>query len=192
MTDAKCTERLPADRGFADRAKMTRGPGGNWLCRRCANECTGSRARTFCSPACVHEWRSRTDPAYQARHVLERDKGVCAICRVDTIAASKELRGLWNAARADMAGWSWWVARPDWIPIALREWEIARQRLGWSLKRALSSSRAWDMDHIVPVVEGGGSCGLENLRTLCPACHTRVTNELRARLKAARVRGATL
>ena len=39
-----------------------------------------------------------------------------------------------------------------------------------------------------PVVEGGGSCGLENLRTLCWECHRKVTRELavrRGRIRAA-------
>lgn len=44
----------------------------------------------------------------------------------------------------------------------------------------------WDMDHIVPVVEGGGNCGLENYRTLCRPCHRRETAALRKRLAAAR------
>jgi hypothetical protein len=35
----------------------------------------------------------------------------------------------------------------------------------------------------VPVVEGGGECGIENIRTLCLGCHTSVTRELRGRLK---------
>lgn len=39
-----------------------------------------------------------------------------------------------------------------------------------------------DCDHIVPVSEGGGCCGLDNLRILCSACHGRVTGELRKRL----------
>ena len=35
------------------------------------------------------------------------------------------------------------------------------------------------MDHIVPVVHGGGgACGLDNLRTLCRACHHRATARL--------------
>lgn len=33
-----------------------------------------------------------------------------------------------------------------------------------------------------PVAEGGGQCGLENLRTLCLPCHRKVTAELKARL----------
>lgn len=40
----------------------------------------------------------------------------------------------------------------------------------------------WEADHIVPVIEGGGECGLAGLRTLCTACHLRETRALRRRL----------
>jgi 5-methylcytosine-specific restriction endonuclease McrA len=33
------------------------------------------------------------------------------------------------------------------------------------------------------VVEGGGECTLENMRTLCIPCHKRATADLRQRLK---------
>jgi 5-methylcytosine-specific restriction enzyme A len=36
----------------------------------------------------------------------------------------------------------------------------------------------WEMDHITPVVLGGGLCGLDNLRTLCVACHKGFTASL--------------
>src|SRR5262249_30993667 len=54
----------------------------------------------------------------------------------------------------------------------------------WGLKR-ISRSSLWDADHIVPVVEGGGECDLENLRTLCLICHRQQTLALRRRLGAA-------
>jgi len=44
----------------------------------------------------------------------------------------------------------------------------------------------WQADHIVPVIEGGGGTGPENLRTLCLGCHRKVTQELMARRRAAR------
>jgi hypothetical protein len=44
----------------------------------------------------------------------------------------------------------------------------------------------WDMDHITPVVEGGGGCGLDNLRTLCIPCHRAETAKLAARRAADR------
>lgn len=40
----------------------------------------------------------------------------------------------------------------------------------------------WEMDHIQPVQWGGGSCGLENLQTLCAACH-RVKTRRQRRMK---------
>lgn len=40
----------------------------------------------------------------------------------------------------------------------------------------------WDLDHIIPVIEGGGALGPENWRTLCRlTCHKRATAELAAR-----------
>ena len=39
----------------------------------------------------------------------------------------------------------------------------------------------WQVDHIKPVIEGGGECGLDNLRTLCTDCHKQETKELAAR-----------
>ena len=44
----------------------------------------------------------------------------------------------------------------------------------------------WQADHIVAVVEGGGECSLENLRTLCTACHKAETADLAARLANAK------
>lgn len=57
---------------------------------------------------------------------------------------------------------------------------------GLKRPRARGTGHLWQADHIVPVVEGGGECSIENLRTLCTACHQRETNELRARLSEAR------
>jgi 5-methylcytosine-specific restriction enzyme A len=51
----------------------------------------------------------------------------------------------------------------------------------WGLKPRRRKS-LWDADHIVPVVEGGGECDLDNLRTLCLRCHRQVTSDLRERL----------
>ncbi len=39
------------------------------------------------------------------------------------------------------------------------------------LVRTALEGHAWQADHIVPVYAGGGLCTVENLRTLCVACH---------------------
>lgn len=44
----------------------------------------------------------------------------------------------------------------------------------------------WEMDHIIPVAEGGGLCGLDGYRTLCKVCHGRESGALRKRLNAAK------
>ena len=39
----------------------------------------------------------------------------------------------------------------------------------------LSPFKMWELDHIRPVADGGGECGLDNYRLLCSACHGNVT-----------------
>jgi len=109
----------------------------------------------------VHEWKIRTNPGYLRDQVLQRDRGVCAICRIDTRAAYFELKRSRGTHRERL---------------------LAR----WGLKR-MNRRSLWDADHIVPVAEGGGECDLDNLRTLCLVCHRQQTLELRHRLPARRV-----
>ena len=42
----------------------------------------------------------------------------------------------------------------------------------------LQKGSVWQADHITPVVSGGGSCDLSNIRTLCRCCHLEVTKKL--------------
>jgi 5-methylcytosine-specific restriction enzyme A len=140
--------------GRADRSALPTGATGRPLCRWCGLE-VPARRFTFCSDWCVHEWRLRTDPGYLREQVLARDRGVCAICRIDTRAAYAELRRSRGTHRLKL---------------------LER----WGLKR-LNRKTLWDADHILPVVEGGGECDLENLRTLCVCCHRQQTVELRRR-----------
>jgi 5-methylcytosine-specific restriction protein A len=59
------------------------------------------------------------------------------------------------------------------------------KRLHYS-RRARGSGHLWQADHIKPVVEGGGECGLDNIRTLCTECHKRETAALANRRAEAR------
>ena len=99
------------------------------------------RRFTFCGAACVHEWKLRTDPGYLREKVFERDRGVCALCGVDTVELRKQKRKLDYKAR--------------------KKFEQE-----WGLRKHL-----WDADHILPVAKGGGECDLVNMRTLCILCH---------------------
>ncbi len=61
----------------------------------------------------------------------------------------------------------------------LKEWLEKHQRT-----HAIGARGEWQADHIVPVIEGGGECGIEGYRTLCIPCHQKVTKELAGRLAA--------
>lgn len=141
-----------------------RGPNGRRLCMWCGQE-VPKRRRTFCSPECVHEWRLRSDPSYLRFKVWERDRGVCARCGLDTEALERELSDLLSSC---------WKARTE------EEWEAARERFWRRVEElgvvtsALRVPHLWEVDHIVPVAEGGDS-NLENVRTLCWRCHREVT-----------------
>jgi hypothetical protein len=140
--------------GAADQSSLAKGPHGRNLCRWCQNETPKGR-RTFCSDACVHEWRLRTDPGYLREQVFLRDRGVCRLCGVDTERLRREKRKLDYAARRKFE----------------KEWDVA----------GLSRRSLWDADHILPVCEGGGECDLTNIRTLCLKCHRQATAALRQR-----------
>lgn len=147
---------MPGGRVLA--AGLARGPNGLPLCRWCDLEILAKRRRTFCSDYCVDQWRLRTDPGYLRDRVFARDRGVCAGCRADTVsifAALKRARGRERAAGLRFYG----------------------------MKTIAARKSLWDADHIVPVAEGGGQCDLDNLRTLCVACHREATAALRVRLQ---------
>lgn len=48
-------------------------------------------------------------------------------------------------------------------------------------KHSRGTGHLWQADHIIPVVEGGGECTLDNLRTLCTSCHKSETAALAGR-----------
>lgn len=143
--------------GRVDPRSLETGENGRALCRWCNLEAPPGR-RTFCSEYCVHEWRLRSDPGYLRDCVFQRDRGVCAMCGLDTVAEFAHLKRLRGAGRA-------------------------ARLAGWGLKPGARRS-LWDADHIIPVVEGGGECDLANIRTLCLRCHRNATAALRERLRS--------
>lgn len=149
-----------------------RGPNGRRLCRWCGTEVTPPR-RTFCGDECVDEWSIRNSSAYARSKIWERDRGVCALCGIDTVKQVVELRAEF--------GFNYHSERP---PEGQRKAFYARlQSLHIPQTRWWNGGYqgCWDMDHATPVAEGGGSCGLDNLRTLCLRCHWQQTRRLRQR-----------
>lgn len=152
--------------------------------------------RTWCGDECLKEFRLACDPTFVlARIVRWRNGGRwrvlrCEACGLDVLArhnaiewlrrraaAERELhygRGSWNRNRVGRR-------RRRRADLLQRIWLYHRVQV-----RAVAHDQ-WELDHAIPVCEGGGCCGPENLRVLCRACHTAATREL-----ARRRRGATV
>jgi len=155
---------------------MPRGPNGRRLCRECGTETKPPR-RTFCSARCVDQWTLKTDPRAQRRAVWARDDGRCQRCGLDVGALKQQVRRLNKQIRRNdrrSEPCQQFCDRLDLVDRILRA------------RGFLPGQSLWEMDHIVAVVEGGGGCGIENLRLLCRPCHVAETRELRARLKRRR------
>ena len=126
-------------------------------CRWCGKGVKPPR-RTMCSPECVHELLLRTNGRYLRDCVYKRDKGICELCKIDTKKIAKEALHLKTEERE----------------VFLKKYNISLKRKIWKRKHG---GGLWDADHIIAVKDGGGSCGLENIRTLCIKCHKIVTKE---------------
>ena len=174
-------DRARPDRGYVNPTALPKGPNGRALCRYCQAEVPPGK-RTFCGPACVHEWKVRSNPGYAATCVLARDCGVCAACGLDCVITLQLLKRLRSEERLERYG-----ARLLPLNCALPadttmpRFRARLDELGITKGRRLLINRLWEMDHILPVSEGGGACGLDNLRTLCWACHAKETAKLAAR-----------
>lgn len=157
-----------------------------------------SQARC-CSDACRTEAKIRAGHTETIRAaVWQRDRGVCAACGFDTAAVtrtaalasdltSEVLRfgtGRWRAGEFVLHVPTEMHRAAERIDSLLREisgkaLRILRERYG---------SPPWEADHVIPVAEGGGGCGLDGYRTLCVACHRAETAALARRLAQARRR----
>ena len=186
---------LPPRTISAHRVPVERDAAGFPLCRQCKTSIRDGKRpkqRTFCgNPECLHLWKLKSNPNYQAQHVLERDKGVCALCGLDCLAALAELESLMAREAAARYGADKYVPAnyAALRPVSFPEFHERCDELGLSRHERNLARRLWEMDHTVPVAEGGGSCGLENLRTLCCACHRKATAALAARRAEARRAG---
>jgi len=193
------TNRVSPDAGWVhDVKRLPCGPNGRALCRQCRQEVPKGR-RTFCGDACVHAWKIRTSPPYARTCVEKRDHGICASCGLDTKRLLGWLRMLAHLAhRVTVWGWSksgrWNSARRRRFVAVYRaaaeflldcgfgtKWARAQVRGNRIMDVTSIIGHAWEADHIVPVVEGGGEVGLEGYRTLCIPCHKRETRALRRR-----------
>lgn len=114
--------------------------------------------------------------------VLERDKGICKSCGVDTVRLWEWIQTLPMIGNTSAA---WRYGREDeHTKLAFRR-VLGRHRfraaviLGrlWGIRIHHHRKSLFEIDHIVPVADGGGECGIENLQTMCLRCHSQKTAE---------------
>ena len=144
-----------------------------WLCRVCGGNVPPPR-RTICSKVCAKRLQMLCFGGFQRTAVQKRDQGVCSRCGCDT----ERLRRVIQHAREFTRRWRVFVSPGKLL-----------RSIGWP--DGGNSYSLWEMDHRLPVVEGGGvraSMTVEqvmaNLRTLCRLCHRHETADF-ARRRAA-------
>lgn len=129
----------------------------------------------WCSRACFEDVALRCGLIKAPALVYQRDHGVCAKCGADAGTAMRVLERIrrvdrWDFRKSYNENHERTASARAAAFLILDAWGVSEET------RSL-----WDADHIVPVVEGGGGCGLDNYRTLCVLCHRGETTELASR-----------
>ena len=148
---------------------------GKGYCRWCGVAVKPPK-QSWCGKACLNAYLFRNSPNKVRLRLAERDGGICAHCGLDTEWLRAEMR-------RDKQHWRWtrWLEghRSTYYwntpqPIEPPAWAMPWLRFD-------PADSLWDADHILPVSEGGGCCGLDNFRTLCKLCHQAETRALHRR-----------
>ncbi len=147
------------------------------LFRRARGECTwcgqqvGKGRRTWCSNDCAQSFLNRCSPGHAAAFVVDRDKGICAICKQDVERQRKEFEEAWKLKQIELqkAG----ITSEIW-----KHRDLLKRQFGFA------RGQWYEIDHETPVCEGGGLCDPSGLRLLCGKCHKKETDDLAARTAA--------
>lgn len=139
------------------------------FCRWCGAETPPTRTR-WCSQNCVDNYMIRNSSNMVRHHVKIRDKGICSNCGINCEEVRALMVRCWRLHKGER--------QYDFLWSKSDRKNFFSQWGPWGND---SSRSLWEADHIVPVIEGGGCCGLDNYRTLCLACHKRETAHLAKR-----------
>ncbi|KAJ4908684.1 DNA annealing helicase and endonuclease ZRANB3 [Raphanus sativus] len=139
------------------------------LCKFCQKPCKGSNAKEpeyfedlFCDLECYEDYRTRTSSRYIRQELFQIEHGVCTNCNLDCHQLVRYIKPLPLEKRREYIN--------KVAPVL-----FSRKNLLETLVNDPAEGNAWHADHIIPVYRGGGECRLENMRTLCVACHADVT-----------------
>uniref|UniRef100_A0A3B5MGC6 Zinc finger, RAN-binding domain containing 3 n=1 Tax=Xiphophorus couchianus TaxID=32473 RepID=A0A3B5MGC6_9TELE len=130
------------------------------LCLSCQQACptTGGAWDTrFCSHRCQEEFQLRSSQTFMRSCVLEAEQGICQHCGLKAHELFLKVRDAPASKRKEMLKNTWLAQLP------LKQLN--------EMIRAPVEGDFWQVDHIRPVYRGGGQCSMDNLQTLCTACH---------------------
>jgi 5-methylcytosine-specific restriction endonuclease McrA len=96
--------------------------------------------------------------------VYKRDNAICLECKQDTKKIARDAKQYREKKQWD-----------EYYKL-LEKHSIPKTRKIWG--RGFGGG-LWDADHIIAVKDGGGDCGLDNIRTLCISCHKATTAKQR-------------
>ncbi|NXL18006.1 ZRAB3 endonuclease, partial [Setophaga kirtlandii] len=111
----------------------------------------------FCCHACQEDFSIRCSQAYLRAKVLQIEHGLCQACHNNAHELFLSVRDAPRSQRKQLLESSWM----SHLPLGQLNEMI----------RSPVEGQFWQVDHIQPVYSGGGQCSLENLQTLCTACH---------------------
>ncbi|KAJ8643977.1 hypothetical protein MRB53_005725 [Persea americana] len=152
------------------------------LCKLCQTPCMGKLAKEpeffedlFCDLSCFQEYRIRTSQRSLRMALFQIEHGICTQCRLDCHKLVECIKPLSASRRREI--------------IEKQAPKVAnKMNLLDKLVNEPIEGNAWHADHIVPVYKGGGECRLENMRTLCVACHYEVTAAQREERRSMKIK----
>lgn len=155
------------------------GVNGKRLCAWCQKKEIGKGRRKYCSKKCAEAYAISRNAGYARLKVWERDQGVCALCEFDAKLFVERVYKKLHTLLPRQA-----EAFNESVVEMLRQQGFHRAGKSYfgTFIITITNDQLFDVDHILPVAEGGGGAQLDNLRTLCCPCHKQVTKELRQRL----------
>ncbi|GIL84688.1 hypothetical protein Vretifemale_13290 [Volvox reticuliferus] len=124
----------------------------------------------FCEPHCETGYFVKGSGSTLCRTLARLEHGVCQMCGLDCTNLVRQLQTIRTTSRDYLA-----KRRAVVEHLAPRLTCHGYTALLERLLRTATEGFAWPADHITPVYAGGGLCDVDNMRTLCVACHADVT-----------------
>ncbi|XP_064420047.1 DNA annealing helicase and endonuclease ZRANB3 isoform X3 [Latimeria chalumnae] len=117
----------------------------------------------FCSQKCQEGFLIQSNQGYMRAKVFEIEHGICQQCGLNAQQLYLRVRDAPKIKRKELLDGTWMS-------------QISLNQLNEMIRNP-TEGQFWQADHIRAVYSGGGQCSLENLQTLCTACHKEKTTK---------------